>query len=120
MFHLDIEALAEPALAHLDCHALRPAPERRGEVQLHTFALQHAIRREILTFEVGVDRHLGTPASSDGRNEVDGYSAASPAHQIGCVFGQDQLHALLTSLPDDAEWPRVERIAELVEGVREA
>ena len=120
MFHFDIEVFAEPALAGVDRHTLRPAPERRREVQLHTFPLQHTIRREILTFEVGVDRHLGTSASSDGRNEVDSYSAASPAHQIGCIFGQNQLHALLTLLPHDVKWSRVERIAELVEGIREA
>lgn len=119
MFHLDIEAFAEPTLTGVNCHTFRPAPERRGEVQLHTFALQHAIHAKVLAFEVGVDRHLGTPASSDGWNEVNGDPAASAAHQIGCIFGQDQLHALLTLLPRDVERPLVERIAECIERVRE-
>ena len=49
---------------------------------------------EVFAFEIGVDRHLQCPASTDRRDEVDGHDAALFADKVYSFRGDIKVHTI--------------------------
>ena len=87
----DNQSLAEATL-DIDPHCGRHAHESRGHQNLELIVTHLAIRSQVLTFCVGVDRHLGNLASTDRRNKVDRHSSAALGEQLLGVVGDVDVH----------------------------
>lgn len=62
-------------------------------MDLHVVMADHAIRSEVLAFEVHVDRHVIVfAASTYGRDEVDSNDAALLLNQLSSVLGDEEFH----------------------------
>ena len=55
----------------------------------------------LLSFQIGVDRHLGNAASSDGIDEVDRSGAALRSDQVTSRIGDLEVHTNSQSGNDD-------------------
>lgn len=77
----DHESLAQPAL-DVDSHCGGQANQLRGHQDLVLLVSHIAIRGQILTFCIGVDRHLGNLASTNRRDEVNRHDSAAFSEQL--------------------------------------
>lgn len=69
----------------------------RGRNQHLDVAMTHSsVRRGVLSFEIGVDRHLINTASTVFRYPIDGDGAALASYQLDGVIGQLNLHDCLS------------------------
>jgi hypothetical protein len=55
---------------------------------------QLLVRGEVFAFEIGVDRHLQFAASTDWRDEVDGYDPALLADEADSFRGDVKVHTV--------------------------
>ncbi len=88
----DLELLPEEEARRVYLHFLRPGGERRGDVDAQAVLLDGAVAREVLAFEVGVDRHLEGAASAQGRYEVQRDDATALAGQLDGLFRKRDSH----------------------------
>jgi len=65
----------ETLLGH-ELHLAGVAEQLWGNQDRDVFDMFTSIARRLLSFEIGVDRHLGDAASTNGVDEVDGCGAA--------------------------------------------
>ena len=80
----------EPAKANTERRG--PAGKLAGNVNRGVFLLNGPISREVLSLQVGVDRHRGDAASTDGRHEVYGCRPTSPPDLGQRLFGYQDVH----------------------------
>ena len=89
---LDDQTLAQPAL-DVDAHGLGQADQFGGHQDLELVVSHVAIRSEVFTFGIGVDRHLGNLASTHRRDEVDGHDPAALLQQLLRSGGDVDVHS---------------------------
>ncbi len=79
---LNVERAPDEELLCVYLHGFRPVEQRRRDEDLDTLVLRHAVARQVLTLQVGVDRHLSAAPSGKGRDEVERHHAAQVAGQL--------------------------------------
>ena len=77
-----LEALPEEEAFDVQTHALGPVEERIGNEDLDVARREVSVPgAHLFALEIGVDRHLGVAASTDGRNEVERGRAPSAGNE---------------------------------------
>ena len=82
----------EPAKANTECGG--PVGKLVGNVNSRVFLLDRPISREVLSLQVGVDRHRWDATSTDRRHEVYGCRPTSPLYLGQRLFGHKYVHRL--------------------------
>lgn len=100
MSHLHVEALPEEEdPLRVDHDALGPAPESGRHVNANVAKLHGLIAGQVLSPEIGVDRHLEVTGSADRRYEVERHRAAAVTDQRQRLVGEPHIHGQLHSTP---------------------
>lgn len=86
------QTLPQTAL-DVDAHGLGQADQFGGHQDLELVVSHVAIRSEVFTFGIGVDRHLGNLASTHRRDEVDGHDPAALLQQLLRSGGDVDVHS---------------------------
>ena len=86
------ELLAQHPALDRQSGIVRPLSQRGCYQDGDAILFQAVVRREIFSFEVGVDRHLKFAASTNGRDEVDGDGAALLPRECHRFWGNVQVH----------------------------
>ena len=96
MLDVDFDLLAKRSLG-LELHGIRIPNELGRDVDLQSVLIDHAVRREVLAFEMHVDRHVMFGASSTNRRDkVDCDNAAPLLDELGGVLGNEEFHDFVT------------------------
>ena len=75
---------ADDALLRDQLHFAGIADQLRGQQDSHVFDVLTAVAGGVLSFEVGVDRHLRDSASTNGVDEIDGCGATLRSDGVEC------------------------------------
>lgn len=94
MLVLDIDGdLLTERSTNTELHSLCVPHEIGHDVHFHTFGANDPIRCQILSLEMGVDRHLELGSTStDGWNEIDRSDTTPLGDQLRGFGGDEQLH----------------------------
>lgn len=95
MLGANCELLSPETTHRVHCCRLRPLHKGGGDVNDHVFLLDGLVDRQVLTLEIGVDRHLEGAPSTDGRNEIDRHHPAAFAGEVQGTIRQVQVHGLI-------------------------
>lgn len=80
--HASSDPLSEQAAAGFQLDSVGPAHQRVGDQDLSTaLGVTPIAIGDPLAFQMGVDRHLGVPPSTDRWDEIERHRAALAAHQ---------------------------------------
>ena len=79
---LNLEGAPDEELLCAHLHRLRPLEQRRRDEDLDTLVLRHAVTRQVLALQVGVDRHLSPARSGKGRDEVERHRATAILREL--------------------------------------
>lgn len=91
VIEFDGQTFAQTA-TYIDAHG-SGQPDELGRQQDAEVIVAHApIRRKVLAFDIGVDRHLSDLASTGGPDEVDRHGAATFDEQDFSVWGDVDVH----------------------------
>jgi len=89
---VDRDLLAQRS-TNSELHGLRITHEIGHDVHLDTFGANNPVRSEVLTLEMGVDRHLELGSTStDGWDEIDCSDTTPLGDQLRGLGGDEQLH----------------------------
>ena len=70
----------------------RPLGQLRRHEDLDVILLDRVVRRKVLAFEVGVDRHLCGTVSGERWNEVKRHHSTSVPHEFHCFVADADIH----------------------------
>lgn len=79
--------------SHVELHTAGIPQQIWGHMNLHPVLANDSVRREVLAFQMHVDRHVmfGT-ASTDRRDEVDRSDPATLLDELYCICGDEEFH----------------------------
>ena len=89
---LDLQRLRQFSLGH-DSHRVSHTDQSRSNEDLKTLVAQLAVRRQILSLYIGVDRHLSDFASTGRADEVDRHRAALLLQYPASLVSDLDLHS---------------------------